>query len=70
MKEEILLVGKTPKEGPEIPLGTARRLANKGEDKLLLSWLAIGDALAAIAFVKQSQNDFSMWWRNKQSWET
>lgn len=53
VKEEILLVGYTPKEGPEIPLGTARRLAIEVEDKLLLSWLAIGDALAAIVFEKQ-----------------
>lgn len=31
-----------------MPFGTARRLAIEAEEKLLLSWLAIGDALAAI----------------------
>lgn len=49
VKEETLLVGETPKGAPEMPFGTARRREREAEEKLLLSWLAIGDALVAIA---------------------
>ena len=50
MKENVFLVGETPKGAPEMPLGTARRLALVAEEKLNLSWLAIGDAVVAIIF--------------------
>lgn len=48
MKENVLLVGETRKGAPEMPLGTAIRLALVAEEKLLLSWLAIGDAVVPI----------------------
>lgn len=50
MKENVFLVGETPKGGPDMPLGTARRLTLVAEQKLNLSWLAIGDAVVAIIF--------------------
>lgn len=49
VKEEVLLEGKTLKGAPEIPFGVASFLVNE-EVKLLLSWLAIVEAAAAIFF--------------------
>lgn len=55
VKEWILLMGKALKEEPERPLGAIRLLAEDDDDdaKLLLSWLAMGDAVAAAIFLLQ-----------------
>ena len=44
---KLLLLGKTLKAAPEIPLGTASPLVTE-EAKLLFSWLAIGEAVVAM----------------------
>ena len=46
MKEETFLLGNALKD-PERPFGATRLLMEKDDEKELLSWLAIGDAVAA-----------------------
>lgn len=48
-----LLVGETLNGAPEMPLGTTRALVTTEEAKLLLSWLAIGEAIWLVS-VKES----------------
>lgn len=50
VKLEFLLEGKTLSGAPEIPLGLTSPPLVNDEVKLLLSWLAMVEAAAAIAY--------------------